>query len=109
MNIKPPPIDDNHTKLVDYGSEIVTKRVTGITTGGTALTLPCDCKRVLIHMEGATEIFRVTGTVTGSTEIRFTSDGADLGDLPIAIPAETTIVTMKAPTGTINVSMLGVR
>ena len=100
---------DAYGKPLSAGTETVTRRITGIDTGGSDITLPVDIKHVLVHIEGGTEVVRFTGTAAGSTQVRITSDGLTLEDVPIALEPDTTIITVAAPTGTINVSVVGWR
>jgi len=112
MAITPIVRDANGHALVMQGTEIFTKRVTSIPDTGTAITLPTDCKYVSLHVEGSTELMRITGTASGSTEIVITSDGHDFPPFGLFVVAESgeTVVTVKAPTGTtIDVSIIGWR
>ena len=108
MALTPLPRDANG-KPLSAGIETVTQRITGVDTGGSAITLPVDVKHVLIHVEGHSEVVRFTGTASGSTPVRITSDGLTLEDVPIAVEADTAIITVTAPTGTVDVSVIGWR
>lgn len=101
--------DVNGALLVGHGSGTVTKRYTSVGTGGQAISLPADCKSVLIHIEGSTVVYKLTGTVSGSAQINITSDGYTLEDVPIIAEADATIVTVASSSGTINVSVIGWR
>lgn len=108
MALTPLPRDANG-KPLSAGTETVTTRVTDVDTNGTAVILPVDVKHVLIHVEGSIEAVRLTGTASGSDQIRITSDGLTLEDVPIAVDANTAIITVAAPAGTIDVSVVGWR
>lgn len=108
MALTPLPRDANG-KPLSAGIETVTKRIIDVSTDGSDITLPVDVKHVLIHVEGSTEIVRFTGTAPGSSQVRITSDGLTLEDVPIALEADTEIITVAAPTGTISVSVIGWR
>ena len=109
MPIKPILRDDNGLALVDKGSEVITKRFTGVGTEGQSISLGVDTKHVVIHIEGATVQAKITGTVDGSQEINWTSDGYSLPALNVVKEADDTIITFAAPSGTVDVSVLGWR
>lgn len=109
MTIHPTLRDDNGNPLTDRGSELVTKRYTGIDSNGQALSLGVDVKEVLVHIEGSTEIARFTGTASGSQQVRVTQDGLTLEDVRVVKEADETIITVAAPSGTIDVSIIGWR
>ena len=109
MAIQPTLRDDNGNPLIGRGSELVTKRVTEVDTTGQSISLGVDVKDILIHIEGSTEMVRLTGTVSGSDQVRITQDGLTIEDLAVVKEAEETIVTVAAPSGTINVSVIGWR
>ncbi len=109
MAIQPTLRDDNGNPLTGRGSELVTKRVTGVDTTGQTISLGVDVKDILIHVEGSTELVRLTGTVSGSDQVRITQDGLTIEDLAVVKEADETIVTIAAPSGTINVSVIGWR
>ncbi|MEJ2719487.1 MAG: hypothetical protein P8182_20540 [Deltaproteobacteria bacterium] len=101
--------DDNGNPLTDRGSEVVTKRYPGVDTSGQALSLGVDVKEVLVHIEGNTEIARFTGTASGSQQVRITQDGLTLEDVRVVKEPDEIIVTVAAPSGTIDVSLIGWR
>jgi hypothetical protein len=109
MAIQPTLRDDNGNPLTGRGSELVTKRFTGIDTAGRNISLGTDVKDVLIHIEGSTEAVRLTGTVAGSDQIRITRDGLTIEDMAVVKQANDTIVVIAAPSGTIDVSVIGWR
>ena len=109
MPIKPILRDDNGLALTDKGSEVVTKRFTGIGTEGQAISLGTDVKCAVIHIEGSTVQAKITGTVDGSQEINWTSDGYSLPALNLVKEADDPIITLAAPSGTIDVSVMGWR
>jgi len=101
--------DDNGIPLAGRGTETITKRFVGVTTSGQAVAMPVDVKEMLIHIEGATEVVRFTGTASGSEQVRITSDGLTISELPIVAEADQSIITVAAPSGTVNVSVIGWR
>lgn len=109
MTIQPILRDDNGHPLFDRGSEIVTKRFTSVDAAGQNIVLDTDVKEVLIHVEGSIEAARFTGAAAGSEQIRLTSDGLTLSNVPIVAEANRTIITVAAPTDTIDVSVIGWR
>jgi hypothetical protein len=109
LGIRPTLRDDNGTPLTGRGSEVVTKRFVGVDTAGQTISLPVDVKEVLVHIEGTTEIARITGTAPGSQQVRLTGDGLSLEDLPIVVQADAAIITVAAPSGTVNLSVIGWR
>jgi hypothetical protein len=109
LNIYPTQRDDNGHALMGHGSEVITKRFTSIGTGGQAISLGIDVKEVLVHIEGSIEKVRFTGTADASEEIIITQDGVTLEHLPIVAPANQEIITVAAPTGMVNVSVMGWR
>ncbi len=109
MPIYPTLRDDNGNPLIGRGSEVVTKRFTGVDTVGQAIFLSIDVKEILIHIEGGSETVRLTGTVEGSDEVRITNDGLTLEEVGIVKEAGETIVSVAAPSGTVDVSVIGWR
>lgn len=109
MAILPTVRDDNGIPLAGRGSEVVTKRFSGVTTAGRGIAVPVDIKEVLIHIEGSAEVARLTGTASGSEQVRLTSDGLTVSELPIVVEADHNIITVAAPSGTVNVSVIGWR
>jgi len=90
----------------------VTKRHTSVDSS-TGVAIKCAewaLKGVVIHIEGSTPVATMTGTLacTGSAAAVITSDGTTI-TLDGKWPANTTITTIKAPSGTINVSIVGWR
>lgn len=109
MPIQPIVRDDNGLALPDRGSEIVTRRYAGVGTGGSAVTFDVDVKEVLVHIEGAVVAATFTGTVAGSDPVNWTSDGETLPPLPVVKEAGKPVVTVAAPSGTINISVVAWR
>jgi len=109
LPILPTVRDDNGTVLSTRGSEVVTKRYSGVDTGGTSVSLGVDVKEVILHIEGNTEVARFTGTASGSQEVRITADGLTFQQLPLVKEAGESILTVAAPSGTVNVSLIGWR
>ena len=109
MPILPTIRDDNGNPLAGRGSEIVTKRYSGVDTSGQAISLGVDVKEVLIHIEGNTEAARFTGTVSGSDQVRITQDGVTLAPVPVVKEADESIITVAAPSGSVNVSVIAWR
>ncbi len=109
MGIRPTLRDDNGIPLPGRGSQVVTKRFTDVDTAGRAISLPVDVKEVLVHIEGLTEVARFTGTAPGSEQVRLTGDGLSLEDLPLVLEADSTVLTVAAPSGTVHVSVIGWR
>jgi hypothetical protein len=109
MTILAQPRDDNGSLIHGCGSQLITKRYAGVTTAGTAISLPADCKEFLVHVEGANVAFKVLGTATGSAVAYITADGFSLENIPVAKTANATLLTVYAPSGTINVSVIGRR
>jgi hypothetical protein len=108
MAVLAQPRDDNGSLIHGCGTQVVTKRFTGVTTG-TALSLPLDCKEFLVHVEGSTVVFKLTGTGAGSAQIYITSDGYSLEEVPVVTSADATLLTIAAGSGTVNVSVIGWR
>jgi len=98
--------------LIPSALGTITKRHTGVdaTTGVDIKFSTYNVKGVLIHIEGSTSVATVTGTlsVTGSAPAVITSDGTNI-NLEGEWPAGKTITTIKAPSGTINVSVIAWR
>lgn len=109
MGIRPVLRDDNGCALPTFGSELLTRRYVGVDTQGTDIALGKDVKHVLIHVEGESVVAGFTGTVAGSQEIHWTSDGLTLPELALIKEADSALVRVAAPTGTINVSVLAWR
>ncbi|MCA1961486.1 MAG: hypothetical protein LDL33_11900 [Desulfomonile sp.] len=109
MAILPTLRDDNGIPLTGRGTETVTKRFVGVTTTGQVIAMPVDVKEVLIHIEGATEAARFIGTASGSEQVRITSDGLTISELPIVAEADRDIIAVAAASGTVNVSVIGWR
>jgi hypothetical protein len=107
--INPIVRDDNGFALFDRGSEVITKRYSGVDTSGRSLSFEVDVKAVLIHFEGNSPITKLIGTVSSSEEIVWTSDGITLPELRVVKEANKAILTLAAQSGTINVSVLGWR
>jgi len=109
MAIQPVFRDDNGLPLTDKGSELFTKRFVGISTAGLAVSAPVDLKEVVLHIEGSTVKAKITGSVPGSEEISWTSDGVTLPPLPVVKAAGEPICTITAPSETLNVSLIAWR
>jgi hypothetical protein len=109
MAILPTRRDGNGLPLHGRGTELITKRFTGIGTSGVDISLGADVKEALLHVEGATEAVRITGTAAGSEEIRITGDGLTIEDIALVREAGETIARVAAPSGTIDVSVMGWR
>jgi hypothetical protein len=110
MPILPTARDDNGHPLWGHGRETFTARFENVGDSGTPLSLAVDVKEALIHIEGAREICRVTGTAAGSVEARLTADGHTLSETPLAAPAGAMLCRLAAPPGTaINVSIIAWR
>lgn len=93
------------------GGKFYTWRYTGVTTAGQIIKVPATCpaNRVMairIHQEGSNPVFSFEGQdFTDSAAAIITSDGTDIaGD--ISEPKNQTIATVKAISGTINVSCI---
>lgn len=108
---EPTPRDKDKHVLHGHGTGTITYRWTSVDgTNGQDISFPIDVKSCLIHIEGNLEIFNVTGSDSNSTAAYFTSDGVTLEEINIAVAADETICTIKAPSGeTINVSAIGWR
>jgi hypothetical protein len=63
----------------------------------------------LIHIEGAVVAATLTGSISGSDAVNWTSDGETLPALPIVQEAGRPVVTVAAPSGTVNVSAIAWR
>lgn len=109
MNLFPVPRDGNNNPILDRGTELYTVREAGIDTGGTAIALPLDCKEILVHVEGSTVVCTVTGNAADSEAVNLTSDGYWLPNVPICVAAGATVLTLAAPSATIDVSIWAVR
>jgi hypothetical protein len=109
MGIRPVLRDDNGCALPDYGSELFTRRYSGVGTEGQAISLGVDVKRIIVHIEGATIQARFQGTVLGSQVVNWTLDGLTLPELTLIKEADGTVMTVFAPSGTINVSVMAWR
>ncbi len=109
MPILPTVRDDNGNPLFGRGCEVVTKRYSGVDTSGQPIVLGVDVKEVVIHIEGQTEVARFTGTASGSDPVRITQDGLTLDPFPVVKEAGEPIVTVAAPSGSIDVSVIGWR
>ncbi len=109
MAITPVLRDDNGNPLTNRGSEVITKRYANVGTTGQAISLTVDVKEVLIHIEGSVEAARFTGTVSGSEQVRITHDGVSLHRLALVKEPNSTIMTVAAPSGTVNVSVIAWR
>lgn len=109
MGIWPVLRDDNGCALPDYGSELVTRRYSGVGTSGQAISLGVDVKRIIVHIEGAIVQARFQGTVQGSQVVNWTSDGITLPELSLVKEADGTVMTVFAASGTINVSVMAWR
>lgn len=107
MAVKPTRRDGNRQVLHGHGTETITKRVTGITTAGSDISLTMDVKSLLIHVEGSTDVLYMTGTHADSEEIHLTSDGFTFSDFDVVVEENTTIITLAAPADTIDVSIIG--
>jgi len=101
--------DDNGFALFDRGSEVITKRYSGIDTSGQFISFGVDVKGVVLHIEGNTPKTKLTGTITGSEEIVWTSDGVTLPEIRVVKQPNEPIMNLAAQSGTIDVSVLGWR
>ena len=94
MGIWPILRDDNGFALPGYGSELVTRRYSGVGINGQAISLGVDVKRVVVHVEGSTIQAKFNGTVPGSQEINWTSDGTTLPELTLVKAVSYTHLTL---------------
>ncbi len=105
----------NHRET--YGKAVLTKRYTSVndTTGqaisfADAALISSGVKFVMIHIEGATVVCKIRGSVAHSEDADaiLTSDGFDVV-LPVGNIPGATLFTVKAPTGTtVNVSVIAI-
>jgi len=109
MSIQPVLRDDNGLALPTYGTELITKRYSGVDTGGQVIAFDTDVKNVVVHIEGTAVKARFSGTAQGSQEIVWTSDGQTLPELRVIREAQVPILHVAAQSGTINVSVMGWR
>jgi len=109
MAVQPVLRDDNGLPLTDRGTELFTKRFVGLSTSGLVISVPVDVKEVLLHVEGSSVKAKITGTVPGSEEISWTSDGLTLPPLPLVKAGAESICTVTAPSGTLNISLIAWR
>ena len=93
MPILPTIRDDNGNSLIGHGSELFTTRYSGVDTNGRAIAIAIDVKGALVHIEGSTEVARLTGTIAGSEPARFTQDGLTLEHLPLVKQSGETLLT----------------
>ncbi len=107
MGIYPVLRDDNGQALSDRGSELGTKRYTGIGTGGTAIELPCDCKEVLVVCDQGGSAWKITGTITGAAEACTIPSESML--IPVCAESGDEPFTISAVTGTVDVSLFILR
>lgn len=106
--MKPVPRDDNGHALTGRGTELFTYRISGLSTGMSAIALPTDFKEVMFHVESGTEVLHVTGTVAGSTTARLTAAGVSW-TVPVATAAGQTFAHAAAPSGACDVSIFAWR
>lgn len=110
MPIQPITRDVNGFPLPNHGTETVTRRFVGINSTQTEIKFNSDVKHVILHIEGASEIARMTGASAGSQEIVWTDDGVTIPSLSVVRLPNMTVVKISAPIGeTINVSAIGWR
>jgi len=109
MSIQPILRDDNGIALPGYGTELLTKRYSGVDTSGRLIAFGSDVKNVIVHIEGTELIARFSGTASGSEEILWTSDGQTLPDFRLIRQAQDPVIHVAANSGTINVSVLAWR
>jgi hypothetical protein len=109
MTIRPILRDDNGVALPGYGSELLTKRYSGVSTSGRAIAFDLDVKTVIVHLEGSSVAAKLTGNASGSDEIVWTSDGRTLPELRVIGEAQQALITVAAHSGTMNVSVLAWR
>ena len=96
MPILPVARDDNGHPLWGRGREMFTARFENVGDAGTPISLTIDVKEALLHIEGAHEICRMTGTATGSVEARLTADGHTLSETPLAAPSGAVLCRLAA-------------
>jgi hypothetical protein len=101
------PTDVNNRPISDRGEALGTKRFTGVGTGGTAITLPCECKEVLIICDDGADAWKISGTITGATdECPIPSESLTI---PICAASGAQRFTLYAVTGTTAFSILLLR
>jgi 2-keto-3-deoxy-6-phosphogluconate aldolase len=107
MILTPTPRDDNGHPLVGAGTVTGTKVFEDIDTDGTDIILGADCKSALITcVEGPNAWIWIGTDTVDNDEITEPLLGVEID---IAVPAGTPLGTVKAVTGTVNVSVRYVR
>jgi hypothetical protein len=101
------PRDGGGHPLLDRGTELGTKRYTGITTGGLLITLACDCKEVLIICDQGANEWSIAGTVDGATDACTIPDNSLV--LPIVADTDIKPFTIAGVNGNIDISILHLR
>lgn len=109
MSIHPTIRDGNGNPLTDRGTEIITKRFTGVDSAGVNIVLNLDIKEALVHIEGNSAVARFTGAAAGSEQVTITSDGLTLERISVVKEAGESLIHVAAPSGSFNVSVIGWR
>ena len=104
MELEPIPRDSNGHPMLDRGTEVGTVVFSGVTTGGTALTLPCDCKELLLMCDGGPNTWQIKGSITGAvTAVTIPSDSLRL---PICGETGDEPITLYAASASVNISVI---
>lgn len=94
-----------------FGPALLTARYTGVDTDGVAVAFTgigqIMIRGLLIHVEGSTAVMHIRGKVAhdDDADAIITSDGVTV-TLPIGQPNGQTLCTVKAPSGTKNISVI---
>jgi hypothetical protein len=90
--------------LLDRGSEVGTVVFSGVDNTGTALTLPCDCKEILMICSGGAESWQIAGTIdSATTKVTIPSDYLIL---PICGEEGDEPLTLYAVSADVNISVI---
>ena len=110
MTIRAVPQDINAWKLADRGRELFTIRYPSCdATTGVPITFQYnDVKEVMIHIESGNVVATITGALAHSAPANLT-DGGVTFTLPLVSALGVPLFTVKAPTGTIAVSVFAWR
>lgn len=92
------------------GGKTITKRHAAVDTAGQVISFAKSVTQVLVHIEGSAASFNYAGTDTenSTADAQITSDGVTF-TIPIGGPPNRPLGTIKAPVGTINVSLIAWR
>jgi hypothetical protein len=104
MELESIPRDSNGHPILDRGTEVGTTELTSVDTDGSALTLPCDCKELLIICREGASAWKMAGTIDSATTAL--TIRTNVLRLPVCAEIGAEPITLYAVSGTVNFDII---